>query len=236
MIKKINMKKINFLVIILFALLFLSACELDNEEEPSSIMYGRFVYNGQNLGLRGTGGDGDNMIDVYQLDPQYEASGKIMLYCNQNGEFNSLMYNGHYGLVLRTDRGPWVPPTGDTIFVIVNGKQEVEIEVTPYFTISDDVIVTEDSIVKAKLTINQVVETAKIGDVRIYVSSTSLVDNVAKLTEKAFANVKTPGTYDLEFDLKGNTAISKAAILYARVGVKATDRKDYIFSKTVKIR
>lgn len=227
------MKNINSLILIL-GLFLVTGCELDNFDEPKSEFKGRFVYEGEALQLRGTAYDNDCMMYAYQEGPEYEDRGAINLFVNSDGEFNSLMYDGFYKIVLRQDRGPWIPRQ-DTIEVNIKGNQILDVEVTPYFLIKDTKIDFQNKVVKVKCKINQVVETASIDRAVIYISKTKLVDNVAKIAEKSFTNL-TPGEHEFTFDLSDNGVTDAAKFLYARVGVKARQGNDYIFSEVTQLR
>ena len=227
------MKNINSLILIL-GLFLVTGCELDNFDEPKSEFKGRFVYEGEALQLRGTAYDNDCMMYAYQEGPEYENRGAINLFVNSDGEFNSLMYDGFYKIVLRQDRGPWIPRQ-DTIEVNIKGNQILDVEVTPYFLIKDTKIDFQNKVVKVKCKINQVVETASIDRAMIYISKTKLVDNVAKIAEKSFTNLN-PGEHEFTFDLSDNGVTDAAKFLYARVGVKARQGNDYIFSEVTQLR
>ena len=227
------MKNINSLILIL-GLFLVTGCELDNFDEPKSEFKGRFVYEGEALQLRGTAYDNDCMMYAYQEGPEYENRGAINLFVNSDGEFNSLMYDGLYKIVLRQDRGPWIPRQ-DTIEVNIKGNQILDVEVTPYFLIKDTKIDFQNKVVKVKCKINQVVETASIDRAVIYISKTKLVDNVAKIAEKSFTNLN-PGEHEFTFDLSDNGVTDAAKFLYARVGVKARQGNDYIFSEVTQLR
>lgn len=227
------MKNINSLILIL-GLFLVTGCELDNFDEPKSEFKGRFVYEGEALQLRGTAYDNDCMMYAYQEGPEYENRGAINLFVNSDGEFNSLMYDGFYKIVLRQDRGPWIPRQ-DTIEVNIKGNQILDVEVTPYFLIKDTKIDFQNKMVKVKCKINQVVETASIDRAVIYISKTKLVDNVAKIAEKSFTNLN-PGEHEFTFDLSDNGVTDAAKFLYARVGVKARQGNDYIFSEVTQLR
>ena len=227
------MKNINSLILIL-GLFLVTGCELDNFDEPKSEFKGRFVYEGEALQLRGTAYDNDCMMYAYQEGPEYENRGAINLFVNSDGEFNSLMYDGFYKIVLRQDRGPWIPRQ-DTIEVNIKGNQILDVEVTPYFLIKDTKIDFQNKVVKVKCKINQVVETASIDRAVIYISKTKLVDNVAKIAEKSFTNLN-PGEHEFTFDLSDNGVTDAAKFLYARGGVKARQGNDYIFSEVTQLR
>lgn len=227
------MKNINIITLIL-GLFLMTSCELDNFDAPQSQLKGRFVYEGEALQLRGTAYDGDCMMRAYQEGPEYEDQGSIDLFTNSDGEFNSLMYNGFYKLVLRQDRGPWIPRK-DTIEVTIKGSQTLDIQVTPYFLIKDAEIDFQDKVVRVKCKIVQVAENASLDRAVIYISKTNLVDNVAKIAEKSFADL-TPGEHVFTFDLNGNGITDDAKFLFARIGVKAREGNDYIFSKVTQLR
>ena len=50
-----------------------------------------------------------------------------------------------------------------------------------------------------------------------------------KIAEKSFTNL-TPGEHEFTFDLNDNGVTDAAKFLYARIGVKAREGNDYIFS------
>ena len=210
------MKNINSLILIL-GLFLVTGCELDNFDEPKSEFKGRFVYEGEALQLRGTAYDNDCMMYAYQEGPEYENRGAINLFVNSDGEFNSLMYDGFYKIVLRQDRGPWIPRQ-DTIEVNIKGNQILDVEVTPYFLIKDTKIDFQNKVVKVKCKINQVVETASIDRAVIYISKTKLVDNVAKIAEKSFTNLN-PGEHEFTFDLSDNGVTDAAKFLLSLIHI-----------------
>ena len=166
-------------------------------------------------------------------EPKSEFKGRFV-YEGEALQFNSLMYDGFYKIVLRQDRGPWIPRK-DTIEVNIKGNQILDVEVTPYFLIKDTEIDFQNKVVKVKCKINQMVETASIDRAVIYISKTKLVDNVAKIAEKSFTNL-TPGEHEFTFDLNDNGVTDAAKFLYARIGVKAREGNDYIFSEVTQLR
>ncbi len=225
--------KLKYLFAMLLTLSMFS-CEIDNFDAPSNQFNGRFTYNGESLQLRGTGGDGDNILYAIQKGSEYENSGTIPLYVNSDGEFNSLMYDGHYQIVLRQDRGPWVPMK-DTIEVDIQGAQTLDIEVTPYYMLRNSSISFNNNVITVSTEVDQIVEDAEIDKLTLFVSSTMFVDNVAKIAEYSCSDAQV-GINEFSYDISDNAETNNAKFLYARVGLKAKASNDYIFSEVVQLR
>ena len=206
------------------------SCGLDNYDEPKSKLYGKVTYNGEALGLRGTG----EAIQMQLYQDGFELRDPITVYVGQEGTFEALLFDGEYKLVTKDKNGPWVN-TRDTMVVNLKGSTQCEVKVTPYFTISGDAISLNGNTLSATCAINKVVATANIDRVMLLLSKTSFVDEVNNIARKDFSGM-TAGNASLSMDLTGNANVASAKALYARIGVKTSGADQAIYSKVIKLK
>ena len=224
------MKKIRTIFSLLSLSLLAISCGLDNYDEPESFLEGKITYKGKQLGLKGT--NGGIQLQLYQ--DGYEKHDPISVFVGQEGEFSALLFNGEYKLVTRDGNGPWMN-RHDTVMVNLNGHSEVNIEVTPYFTISNEQLAVSGTTMTASFTINQIVSTATINKVMLILSKTQFADDVNNVFRKDITEVSA-GAVNLSADISGNTEIAKAKALYARVGVLANGADQAIYSTVVRLK
>lgn len=110
--------------------LIAASCEFDNFEEPKSTLTGRIVYNDKTLGLRSNG----VQLELWQHG--YDLFQKIPIYVAQDGTFSAVVFDGDYKMTLIRGNGPWKDRT-DSLDVQVRGSQMIDVEVQPYFVISN---------------------------------------------------------------------------------------------------
>lgn len=206
------------------------SCGLDNYEEPGSKLLGKITYNGETLNLRGTG----EAVQLQLYQDGYELKDYIRVYVGQDGTFEALLFDGEYKLVTRDKNGPWVNAR-DTMIVNVKGTTQVEVKVTPYFTISNESLSLNGSTLNAGFTINQIVSTAAIDYVTLLVSKTSFVDDVSNIVRKDFKN-QSPGTASLSMDMSDNKDFQNAKALFARVGVRTVGADQSVYSNIVRLK
>ena len=219
----------NIFSIILLLVLF-SGCGKDNFDAPESKLVGRVTYQGQALNVRGTG----EAVQLQLYQDGYEKNDPISVFVGQDGTFSALLFDGEYRLTTRDGNGPWVN-SHESVTVHLNGHTEVNLEVTPYFTISNEQLSVEGSAMNASFTINQIVPEAKISRVMLLLSKTQFADDVNNLFRQDFSDV-TPGSMNLSANIGGNTEIAKAKALYARVGVLANGADQAIYSPVVRLK
>jgi hypothetical protein len=97
-------------------------------------------------------------LQLYQ--DGYALHDAISVYVGQDGAFYASLFDGEYKLVTRDGNGPWVN-SRDTTIVNVKGKTEIQLNVTPYFSYSNENISVSGSKMNASFTINKIVSTAK---------------------------------------------------------------------------
>lgn len=224
------MKIISNIFSLVLLLVLFTGCGKDNYDAPESKLVGKVTYQGQALNLRGTG----EAIQLQLYQDGYEKHDPISVFVGQEGEFSALLFNGEYKLVTRDGNGPWMN-RHDTVTVNLNGHSEVNIEVTPYFMISNEQLAVSGTTMTASFTINQIVSTATINKVMLILSKTQFADDVNNVFRKDITEVSA-GAVNLSADISGNTEIAKAKALYARVGVLANGADQAIYSTVVRLK
>ena len=165
---------------------------------------------------------------------QYEKNDPISVFVGQDGTFSALLFDGEYRLTTRDGNGPWVN-NHESVTVNLKGHTEVNLEVTPYFMISNEQLSVTGSAMNASFMINRIVPDAKISRVMLLLSKTQFADDVNNLYRQDFSDV-VPGSVNLSADISGNTEIVKAKALYARVGVLANGADQAIYSPVVRLK
>lgn len=218
-----------YFVILFLSVIIFTACGLDNYDAPQSELRGKITYNGETLGLRGTG----EAIQLQLYQDGYQLRDNIPVYVGQDGTFKAMLFDGEYKLVTRNGNGPWVN-SRDTTVIKLNGSTTIDIEVTPYFTISGTNISLNGSQLNATFNVNQIVSTANIDYVTLLVSKTSFVDDVVNIARKDFPGGT--GALNLSMDLSENQQVTNAKALYARVGVRTKGTDQAIYSDVIKLK
>lgn len=224
------MKKIKYILLITIAASVLSSCGLDNYDAPQSRLHGKITYNGETLGLRGTG----EAVRLQLYQDGYELRDNIQVFVGQDGTFEAMLFDGEYKLVTRNQNGPWVN-TRDTIVVNLKGSTEVEVEVTPFYTISNETLTLNGSVLNASFNVNQIVNTANIDYVTLLVSKTAFVDDVSNIARRDVRDLQA-GALNLSMDMSGNTNVAAATALFARVGVRTVGADQAIYSDIVRLK
>src|SRR5690606_35052357 len=125
------MKMNNYLYSLLsIVVIMVMGCEKDNYEEPTSMLTGRVVYQGEPLGMR----SGGVQLELWQHG--YELFSKIPVHVDQDGSFSARLFDGDYKLVLLRGNGPWADNT-DSLDVHIKGSATVDVPVDPYFVITN---------------------------------------------------------------------------------------------------
>lgn len=224
------MKRYNYILSIIIIVFAMSSCGLDNYDAPKSQLRGKITYNGEAVGLRGTG----EAVQLQLYQDGYQLRDHISVYVGQDGAFEALLFDGEYKLVTRNQNGPWVN-SRDTMTVNVKGFTEIELNVTPFFTISNENIILNGSVLNASFTVNQIVNTAVIDYVTLLLGKTSFVDDVSNFVRKDFGDQEA-GNINLSTDLSGNNDLITAKTLFARVGVRTVGADQAIYSKVFRLK
>ncbi len=224
------MKKYKYILLFVIVVFTATSCGLDNYDAPQSRLHGKITYNGKTLGLRGTG----EAVRLQLYQDGYQLRDNIQVYVGQDGTFEALLFDGEYKLVTRDRNGPWVN-TRDTIVVNLKGSTEVEVPVTPFFTIDNEDITLNGNVLNATFNVNKIVNTANIDYITLLVSKTSFVDDATNIARKDFKGLQA-GPQNLSLDILGNANVASAKALFARVGVRAVGADQAIYSEVMRLK
>lgn len=221
----------NIISIFTMSLLVLAtSCGIDNFDAPSSTLSGRMVYEGNALQLRGTG----EAVQLQLYQDGYEKRDPIQVLVNQDGFYSASLFNGEYKLVTRNNNGPWVDKR-DTLIVNVKGNTTLDIQVTPFFTVSGANISLSGTTVNASFNINQVVSTAEVEKVYLLLGNTHFVDEINNVYRKDIEGI-TPGSVTVSGDYSTYKDANNAKFLYGRVGVKTRGTEQAVFSEVFQLK
>lgn len=142
-------------------------------------------------------------------------------------------------MVTRDHNGPWVN-SRDTTVIQVKGNTTHDVEVTPFYTISNADISLAGNTVKANFTINKVAGT-KIDRIILLMNTTNFVDdvwhNILRADDADRESVwNAEGAYSMEQDLTNNDAFQKAKTVFARVCVWSSGADQGIYSPVVRLK
>ncbi len=215
----------------IFTVLTIVSCGLDNRDEPESTIRGRVVYNGEAVGVRGTG----EAVQLQLFQDGYELRNPVPVYVTQDGTFEIKIFDGEYKLVTRNNNGPWVNDR-DTTVVRLQGVTDVDLEVTPLFTLSNVSLALNGGSLSASFQVNQVTQGWDIDYATIVVGRTLFVDDVSYTARRDLSNVNTGVLITESLDLTENADFKNGRALYARIGLRAAGKDQSIYSQVIKIR
>lgn len=220
------MKK--YLLILLSFAFIMTSCGLDNYDEPQSKLTGKVTYNGQPIYLS----HGTLYMNLYQ--DGYDKNGPIPVYLNKDGEFTALLFDGDYNLKTAAGIAPWVD-IEDGIKINVKGNTEHNIEVTPYFFISDVAIALNGTEIKALCNVAKIAEGKTARQIFLLVNNTPFVSDYSYnyLDRKNQMPVAIGGN-SLSLDV--SELLESNQSLYARVGIQISGISECIYSETIQIK
>jgi hypothetical protein len=216
---------------VIILLLTLAACGKDNYDAPESILTGRMVYNGTSIQVRGTG----EAVQLQLYQRGWQKSDPISVFVTQDGSFTAKLFDGTYYLVTRDNNGPWVN-TRDTMQIELRGTASVDVNVTPYFTISGENITVSGNTLNASFTVNRVVSDAKLEKVYLVLSKTQFADEVNNIFRSDITDNVAAGAGSVSADLSGNNDVANAKTLYGRIGIKTEGTEQAVWSPIVKLK
>lgn len=205
-----------------------TACTYDNFAEPTSTLKGKVVYAGQPIGVRTNG-------PTLQLwEEGHELRTPITIHIAHDGTFSASLFDGQYKLI-RMGNSPWLQDTNDTIIVNVKGITELDVPVTPYFTLSNVSFQHENGSIKANFAVNQIEENSGLENVNLYFGKNILIDDVRNDHKIEI------GTDEITVD--GENKISAAVpdnlkdlgYIFVRLGVRSSSSGELYYSQVQKI-
>lgn len=219
------MKMNNYLYSLLsIVVIMVMGCEKDNYEEPTSMLTGRVVYQGEPLGLR----SGGVQLELWQHG--YELFSKIPVHVDQDGSFSARLFDGDYKLVLLRGNGPWADNT-DSLDVHIKGSATVDVPVDPYFVITNHAFQRNGDQITATVSIQQVNTSRSLERVRLYLGQTMIVDqNNSASTGEVLAADVTDLSQPITLTANIPASLASKGYLFARIGVKANGVAEYVYS------
>lgn len=246
------MKQIVFFSIILFTVI-LSSCEYDNYDAPNLTIKGNIVYNGNKYVF-----DGNPSFGVITL--VQKGFGKIDAGTNvridENGAFTQLIFPGDYWLTLANNSYPFefkefkskgVGLGYDSIPMTINSDVVKDIEVTPYFQISNFALsVSSGKIVanfKVKKTLGTINVAPKVIRARCFLSTSSLVNSATTFSSQVIKSITDSANVVIPMSISTGTPSYRSMYVnnfrdyaYCRVALELNNTPNYyIFSETLKI-
>lgn len=241
------MKKILTICILGLLAVGSTSCGLDNYDAPESKLKGEVLYKDASgkdhkIYLRGTA----EAVKLSLFQYGYELTNGIDVFLNQEGVFESTLFNGEYHLVPQAGNGPWKTieegAKKDTISFNLNGSLTLPVYVTPYYLIENAKVSLTGYDVKASCDITKVITDGAIDQVAVFIGKTQFVDEQTWIVrhdisdkshgdDKNFLFTITDSNQKEEIELSRN----RIGKVYTRIGVKAAGTDQFIYSPVQEI-
>ena len=200
----------------------------DNFDGPESVLYGRLTYQGEYIGVRGSGAK----VQMQLYQDGFGKKDPIPVNVTQDGTFQALLFNGEYKLVTRDKNGPWVNRR-DTVYLTVRGNATCEYQVEPYWLIRNEKFSVDGNQLVARFDLEEVTSGRAVTSAFLLVNNTQFVDDVSSVSRVNLANPPASAGLQIEMELDG---LSSYPVLYARIGIEIAGVSDYLFSKVIQIK
>lgn len=248
------MKSSAILVAALASVTLLTGCDiftLDTYDPPGAILSGQLTYQGEPVGVRSNG----VQLELWEPNPtDFESTNtKIPVYVDQEGHYSAAVFNGNYEINLLAGNGPWV--TNRTrIPVTVSGDTELDIPVTPFYTIENESFTYLPSAgttgaIQATFNVGKVDTSRQLEFVGLYISTKQFVDRNIGLAipnsqrERARsviqsqldANAPITISVNLPPDIFETGSPARREEVFVRVGVKTSGVSEMLFTQVQKV-
>lgn len=232
------MKKHITYILMAAILVYLVACKKDNYDAPSTTLSGRIVYAGEAVMVE------KGQVRLQLWEPGWGLLAPIDVPIDQDGTFSALLFNGNYKLAFVRNDGPWMTKQSgsakDTIMLSVQGNQQLDIEVQPFYMIRNAQINAAGGKINASCKIDKIItggDARNVESVSLYVNKTLFVGangNYQIARKDSTVNGATDmNNLQLSVNIPGITPGQN--FVYARIGVKIQGVEDRIFSEVKKI-
>jgi hypothetical protein len=214
------------------------SCKKDNYDSPGSRLTGHIVYKGEPIGV-----EYDQVkFELYQYG--FGKTGPMQGVIAPDGSYSMLLFNGEYKFLITNGQGPFKwkqTPAGapDTTVITMNGNQELDLEVTPYYMIRNAQVSASGANVSATFALEKIITDASAKDIEnvsLYINKTQFVsgtDNVAAKTING-SDITNPNSVNLSVAVP--TLNPAQNYVYVRIGVKMVGVEDRILSNVTKIQ
>lgn len=210
--------------------LMFTGCEHDNYDEPNAILSGKVVYNGSPVGVRTDAA----RFELWQEG--YVDKLKIEVNVAYDGTYSAALFNGQYKLV-RAAGAPWVAQPSDTVYIEVKGNTTKDIEVTPYMVISHETIQKgTGNTVQAQFTVNKVVDSSRLEEVKLFFSKNLLFDN--NLNDGSASMDVSTITLDNETTMVAQIpdALLSESYIFVKLGVRTDKSSEFYYTQVQKLQ
>lgn len=246
------MKNIKFLSILLLICL-LSSCEYDNFEAPDIVFSGNLVTNGKTFFY-----DGNSSRPVIKL--VQKGFGKVddgtNVRIDEEGKFQQLLFEGDYWMTLNNTKYPFelvdFNSLGaglgyDSIQMHISKSVQKDLEVKPYFTISNFTasIENDNIVLRADVAVNPDTRepAPRVIFARGFVSTSNKVNSQTVCTRSQRAIITETGSVQVSIPIHNNVIAYREIYInnfrdyaYCRIALELDKISNYyLFSKTVKI-
>ncbi|WP_205514451.1 DUF3823 domain-containing protein [Longitalea arenae] len=224
-------------IIMLATIATMMSCRKDNYDEPGVLLQGHIVYKGEPIQVE------YNQVPFELYQHGFGKTGPINAVFAQDGSYSVLLFSGEYRFIIPNGQGPfkWKQTAAgapDTTIVALNGSQELDIEVMPYYMIRNPRFSKTGGNIAGSFTIEKIITDASARDIEsvsLYLNKTQFVsgaDNVALKTMNG-SDITDPNNVNLSVAVP--TLNPAQSYVFARIGLKIAGVEDRIFSPVMKI-
>jgi hypothetical protein len=217
------MKKIHFLIAIIFGGLCFHSCELDNYDAPSASLSGAFIDSETGELIES---DLISGTQVELIEHGFENPSIQRIVVQVDGTYrDDMMFEGTYSIP-PIMRGNFVPPidgdslTNDTLIIEIKGQTVHDFVVQPYIRIKDANITIDGTKITATFKLQQTVEN-KIKAIGLFGHISPAVGEplqVGKKTQTLNKVVDPDDEYELVLDVRTDKDFEKGKAYHFRIG------------------
>lgn len=231
------MKTISYFSLIILMVAASACSKKDNYDPPKAQVNGAILYKGDSIYLE------YNRVPYQFYQHGFGKTGPIEQTFTQSGVINSLLFNGSYKFIVPNGQGPflWRKTSGgapDSLDVTVNGNQQLNVEVTPYYMVRNASISASGGTVSGTCKVEKIVTDANAKDIEsvtLYINKTQFVSGANNIgsADIAGADITDPNNISLSVSIPSITPSQN--YVFARFGVKIAGVEDMIFSPLFKL-
>jgi hypothetical protein len=213
------------------------SCRKDNYEEPGVRLSGRLEYKGAPIEVEYN----QVQFELYQYG--FGKTGPMASVFAPDGSYEMILFNGEYKFIIPNGQGPfkWKQTAAgapDSTTITVNGSQEFNIEVTPYYMIRNPQLSGSGGSVSGKFSIEKIITDASAKDIEnvtLYINKTQFVSGADNIASKSIngSDITDPNNVNLSVTVP--TLNPAQNYVFARIGLKVAGVEDRLFSSVTKI-
>jgi hypothetical protein len=213
------------------------SCRKDNYDEPTVKLSGRIVYKNEPVEVE------YNQVRFELYQNGFGKTGPMASTFQPDGSYEMLLFNGEYKFIVPNGQGPfkWKQTTAgapDSTTIVVNGSQELNIEVTPYYMIRNPQLTASGGNVLGKFSIEKIITDASARDIEnvsLYINKTQFVSGADNVAAKTINGIDITDPDNVNLSVAVPAANTAQGYVFARIGVKIAGVEDRIFSAVTKI-